>query len=85
MAQRFSTRRVSPAVAALLAGTISPVALHAAPIDLGAAGPAFWTVLQIGEAKIEMSNAEGVIAGNVGVAAGGEFKTREVGAGHRLI
>ncbi|NNL48892.1 MAG: hypothetical protein HKO76_11075, partial [Acidimicrobiia bacterium] len=69
----FSSRL---SVFALLAGTVAPVAfVHAAPIDLGAAGPAFWTVLQISDAKIDMSNPDGVIAGNVGVAAGGEFKS----------
>ncbi len=65
----------------ILAGTVT----QAAPIDLGAAGPAFWTVLQISDAKIDMSNSQGAVEGNVGVAAGGRFQSSGPSVNGQLI
>ena len=69
------TSRISAIVALACSASVMPAAVQAAPLDLGAAGPAFWTVLQISDAKIDMSNPQGLVAGNVGVAAGGQFQS----------
>jgi choice-of-anchor A domain-containing protein len=56
-------------------GLISPQPVLALPVNLGAAGPGNWAVLEIGTGKIDMSNPIGVVEGNVGVYAGGQLSS----------
>jgi choice-of-anchor A domain-containing protein len=56
----------------------------ALPVNLGAAGPGNWTVLQVGSGVVSretnLSNSSGGIFGNVGIQQNGKFK----GSGARI-
>lgn len=67
--------RILALVVSLTAVLALPANLHALPVDLGAAGPEYWAVLEIGTGKIDMSNSQGLVTGNVGVYNGGQLKS----------
>ena len=52
-----------------------PVLVQALPVNLGAAGPGNWTVLEIGTGQIDLSNPAGFVDGNIGVYAGGKLQS----------
>jgi hypothetical protein len=60
-------------IAATIGFTVFGIAVRADPINLGAAGPGSWAILEIGNGNVSIANASnaGSIVGNVGVAGTG--------------
>jgi hypothetical protein len=71
----YATKLLLKSMLALGAFALGSVTTNALPVNLGAAGPNNWTVLEIGTGTVDMSNPDGLVAGNVGIYAGGKLQS----------